>query len=646
MLVTSFILSVWDREGAVYAQSGDIQEDITVEMYTLTSEGAIDWSQEDPLCVVEDEEIPADTRYGCTAFPGDLEHPYSYNANPVTTSIQGDYLLDVVPQEMMAGAPQPALKAQTVAARAYAYQHITSESDINNSIQYQAFIPSRFEKLQVGVALDNSDDLCASTNLNSTQTNVCNAVNETGSEFLAYGTEHNPVNAEFRAENGNPTNPCPDGQGNCPPEGENCPGLVQPGFEPSEYPHLKGVVDPISVGRVRTQSDCNSVGLNQRGAMRWAIGNTCAPGEGDNCTPWPVTWNDYRQILVHYYTGIDIGQDAGGWFQALAPDDRWNLLNHNIPTEMETNQIYTVTLVIQNTSTWDWIEDWGQNVAFAYRWTAPDVSPYDYNDEAWQVVAYNLPLASGAAETLTFTLTSPNDIGNYDLHWDFARPDEAMFWFGDEWPHPIMPITVISAGTPTPTPTQTSTPTPTNTPTPSPTFTPSATPTPINTPTPTRTPTVTPTPAPATPTPDNGGCGSKAAVQDMPPAKQEAILRQLYQVRNEFLAKEANGQTYIDLYYRYSPEIAMLLLKDRALREQMRGILEDLIPIIQPLTDTEAKSLPMTKAQIVAMDKASAELQRQASPELSKELAWWRTQMRDWEGLTAKEIWNKLKYLR
>jgi len=253
-------------------------------------------------------------------------------------------------------------------------------------------------------------------------------------------------------------------------------------------------------------------------------------------------------------------------------------------------------------------------------------------------------LAGGATETLTLTLTSPNDIGNYDLHWDFARPDEAMFWFGNEWPHPMMPITVTSAGTPTPTPTRTSTPIPTNTPTPSPTFTPSATPTPTNTPTPTHTPTVTPTPT-ITPTPDNG-CPLKVAVQDAPPVTQKEILSQLYQVRNEFLAKEANGQTYIDLYYRYSPEIAMLLLKDRALREQMRDILEALIPIIQPLTDTEAKSLPMAKAQIIAMDKIFAELQQQAGPELSKELAWWREQMRDWEGLTATEIWNKLKYLR
>jgi hypothetical protein len=171
LLVTGFAFFVWGRKNTVYAQNGDIPENITVEMYTLTREGAIDGSQEEPLCMLGGDGIPADLRRGCTAFnqedypdPAD-QRPYPYDANPATTSIEDDYLLDVVPQEMGPAAYHPtAIHAQAGAARTYAYCAIhawdeyAQESDyywagclreINNSNGFQVFVPFYFDTLSI-----------------------------------------------------------------------------------------------------------------------------------------------------------------------------------------------------------------------------------------------------------------------------------------------------------------------------------------------------------------------------------------------------------------------------------------------------------------------------------------------------------------
>mgnify|MGYP000944208261 CR=1 FL=1 len=66
-----------------------------------------------------------------------------------------------------------------------------------------------------------------------------------------------------------------------------------------------------------------------------------------------VRWTDYRQILAHYYTGIDFLDGGGAKF---APDYRWNLLHHDAPQEMPAGQMRKITLHIQNTSAFDWDE--------------------------------------------------------------------------------------------------------------------------------------------------------------------------------------------------------------------------------------------------------------------------------------------------
>ena len=94
-------------------------------------------------------------------------------------------------------------------------------------------------------------------------------------------------------------------------------------LQTSEKPYLTRVEEPISGCDI--YDAIHAWGMSQRGAIRWAKGNQCA-GSGNQ--PWPVRWTDYRQILAHYYTGIDFLDGSGVEF---APDDRWNLLHHDAP---------------------------------------------------------------------------------------------------------------------------------------------------------------------------------------------------------------------------------------------------------------------------------------------------------------------------
>lgn len=93
-----------------------------------------------------------DNSYGCTAASNLGSYPFG-STNPVTVQIEGTavnnrYLRDVIPQEMSPGTHHAlAVQAQAVAARTYAYWHIQQGSQINNSTQFQAFIPRKYDSL-------------------------------------------------------------------------------------------------------------------------------------------------------------------------------------------------------------------------------------------------------------------------------------------------------------------------------------------------------------------------------------------------------------------------------------------------------------------------------------------------------------------
>jgi hypothetical protein len=253
-----------------------------------------------------------------------------------------------------------AFKAQAVAARTVASWkavhpgYILGEEGgrtyINNSTTgYQAFIPGYYNDSQV-----------------ANKSLILQAISDTPGQYLSYfpdGTNPDDtrmtIDAEFgsdmllatQTEHQNPGDP-----------------PVDP-FVPKGY--LTGVQDPISTADCFVSaSGSHDYGMSQRGAMRWARGKTCPNGTGG---AWPVSWTDYRQILAHYYTGIDILNGGGG---KVTPDDRWNLLWHDnfgspigTPPTLTSGTPASIQLKLQNTSSasspvWD-------NMELGYQWVSP-----------------------------------------------------------------------------------------------------------------------------------------------------------------------------------------------------------------------------------------------------------------------------------
>ncbi len=265
--------------GAISSQSAfasfNPPSHITLRVYRLESSGAL-WVN--PATGTYHLCSSNDTYYGCTAISS---RPYPYTNNPITIPIETDYLLDVVPREMPVDPFHPtAIQAQAIAARSYAYWHIRQGSAINNSNQFQVFVPYTFEALSSTTFLDNPSDPCASSNLNRYQRIVCGAVARR--HYIAYGTYPNddlPAFSEFFADIGNRT--------------------VNGG-----QPYLIAVDDPIS-SHPDIVPDGHGRGMSQKGAGRWARGNLSFNMNRD-LGAWSVRWERAEQILVHYYTGVHI----------------------------------------------------------------------------------------------------------------------------------------------------------------------------------------------------------------------------------------------------------------------------------------------------------------------------------------------------
>ncbi|MCO5188578.1 MAG: SpoIID/LytB domain-containing protein [Anaerolineae bacterium] len=135
---------------------------ISVKMYRLNLDGS-PWVDQNTgnraLCSY------SSTVFGCTAFTGSWTYRYPYgHINPVSVPIETDYLLDVVSQEMgTITFNEEARHAQAVAARSFAYHHshfdpYTGAPTMNNSTEFQVFIPYRWEKCRA-IAFSEIDQL-------------------------------------------------------------------------------------------------------------------------------------------------------------------------------------------------------------------------------------------------------------------------------------------------------------------------------------------------------------------------------------------------------------------------------------------------------------------------------------------------------
>lgn len=254
-----------------------------------------------------------DVTYGCG------RNGYPFTSNPVNLTLE-DYVTDVVPNELGANHPVEAMKAEAVAARTvgawkarYYHKSYWPDSVVGNMVDNSTFF-------QLYLACTGREDSpCPASGADDIARQV---VEQTTGINITYGNDI--IDAEYRTETGNPTK-------------DNT-------FDKA---YFKSVYDPVRPTEVITD-----IGMGHNGAINWA------EGQGYNGNLFPC-WN-YRQILAHYYTNVDI-QDGSG--TALTPDFCWNPLNVEwsgvfTPPVMHPGGTYTVTVVPQNTGdTWE-VGDW------------------------------------------------------------------------------------------------------------------------------------------------------------------------------------------------------------------------------------------------------------------------------------------------
>ena len=375
------------------ANTKTLYDYVYVDVYQLNSDGSIADGH-----ILYSWPLPA-TIYGCGFGAGFIPKSDWAPEGFLFVNVEQYYLPDVLATEMDTVDIPPvsaALKAQAVASRTHAswktyngwYRQVERLDDngniitfniINNSTDYQAFIPGTYD-------ISSSD----------IQTEIFKAVSETTDRYLS-PNDVNTIDAEFGSDAGSYTEP-------------------EPGKD-----YLIRVEDPISTtcGAGRNYS---GKGMSQRGALRWALGKVCADGTG---AAWSVKWDDYRQILAHYYTGVNFLMDNS---QAkFAPDNRWNLLWHNnfgydigVTPQLIGGQSASLQLGLQNTSTLPWNEN---DIEIGYHW----------GDQDWKLATFGESLPAIAAgkefpeiathpEPVTVTnIIAPSTTGDYTLYLDLRH---------------------------------------------------------------------------------------------------------------------------------------------------------------------------------------------------------------------------------
>jgi len=353
-----------------------------------------------------------DLNFGTPFDPNNPNNGYWYVA-------EGYYLKNVIALEMnIMGLPHtPAtLKAQAVASRTFAYynSHWLSygNSAIDNSTAYQVFIPGSF----------------------TSQSDVNSAVTDTGGQYLA-GSDGYFILSEFASDSKDYTVTSSDATN---------PNNV--------LPYLTGVQDPIS-------SACDSAdnghqgtplkvrGMSQLGALRWSKGNVCANAQIDAPQTWSVKWDDYRQILAHYYTSAQFLDDG----VPFAPDDRWNLLKYDDPPVANGTSYTLNNIMLQNTSTQDWTD-----AMLGYQWAqvATDGTityTSDWTDSQSDQIIPTTTI--GDDQTIpSMAINPPTDGRAYNtLRLDVKRGANGAWFSSADWPAAqIDGITVNAAPPPAP----------------------------------------------------------------------------------------------------------------------------------------------------------------------------------------------------
>ena len=409
-------------------QTSGLPETVVVYMMHLDDNGfslgryCYQGDGEETGCVEEES--------GLTYPPSDPSITYAKPGfvNPLRINIENYYLKNVLPREMDVATYDPpleALKAQALAARSIAdWKAIVRGADefksIDNSVNNQIFKPGSYD------FYDDAD----STKADEIRDRIDQAILETSGQYLFYPNDQgrSSLDAEFSNDIG--------------ARDDNGKLVTVDG----KQAYLIPIQDPISDGCDLSPVG-NGWGMSQKGAMRWAKGNQCAGSEDQ---PWSVKWDDYRQILAHYYTGIDILNDSGN---PIAPGARWNLLRHNnfekpigeIPILPSMSE-HVIDIQFQNTSTFDWHTG---EIIIGYQWTQGETP---VNTEKWReagviLIPQGAPILKGkTSDVLSLSVETPITSGLHTLHLDLKRNG---LWFSEQgnggWPD--AEIKVYVAGT-------------------------------------------------------------------------------------------------------------------------------------------------------------------------------------------------------
>lgn len=363
------------------------------------------------------------TKYGCGytqdpngTWPQDVDesgtfNQYPYSNNPSTISVENEYLPNVVPIEMSPanGFGSSALKAQTIAARTYAYYFIENSApsdtyDVENHVGFQYFQANAKYALR-NSSYHQSDAAIASTSgyylgipSNSTQS----------------------IHSEFSSDHD-----------------IRIPGAPGPYYTlDGQDPALNSVYDPITNGEEEplTGPNGHGRGLSQQGAKKWGVGLN---SNNERFPQW-----DYTKILAHYYTGINmyVPNSQGGYSPSWGAY-RWNVLTLAPASSAETYYVgkaKSVTLRIQNTGT----NTWEAGTTLRYRWRRWSTSGLAVT--AWSSSGSVPVLAPGQNVLLSaFNVTPPGSIYataaccSYALEWDLFRPNgnsyQQQSWLTQEW---------------------------------------------------------------------------------------------------------------------------------------------------------------------------------------------------------------------
>jgi hypothetical protein len=433
---------------------------IQITLYMLDGDGAIAL----PIRLCSATDVTVRGAFGCTVK---TDAPFPYPANPITISIEGDYLPDVVgketnPEQGFTNAV--ALRAQAIAARSYAYWHIAQGNDIDNSINKQVFIPYQFDRLGYEASIPSSTINGSPIPPIATTENACTAITTperykreqslicaalANPQYVTLSSDNAATQTEFSADW---------------PDGVIPVDLSTPKIDP-----ISGLkTEPCGVVGEQYEGNppkSHGRGMTQLGANRWARGNRCGT-DSLGFVPWSAQFTNASQILTHYYPGIHI-RNVGNQVP-ITPDNRWVPLKFDWgggavkpPVFVAGTTYFNLSVTIQNTGINPWTCVGSTQYQVGYRWIRDTQTPWldrltDTKPGATRINVCNVGV--GESVTKTFTI---NDVPPWasstgiSLRFDIyqrnttTNTDITSFRLGNRggWPEYIQPVRICSGST-------------------------------------------------------------------------------------------------------------------------------------------------------------------------------------------------------